>query len=192
MASLLLRPIIRVILPVISKVHAAVLGIKPLEGSSIICVEVTRHRGRAVKLDDGCLVRPSDSVIKVHLNSDWITTRWRSDSGSGMRGFPRGLIYYFRDGLRLLAAEVAEGKYGGIVAVYGWTAFYGHSERLGFQVIDLPDSLRIKLARLHIAALMQSHHVPWLSRHATFRSPLTIKAVWLSRAELLKIHGPAS
>lgn len=180
------------ILPVISKVHAAVLGIRPLDGSSIICVEVTRHRGRAVKLDDGCLVRPGDSVIKVHLNSDWITTRWRSDAGSGMRGFPRGLIYYFRDGLRLLAAEVAEGKYGGIVAVYGWTAFYGHSERLGFQVIDLPDSLRIKLARLHIAALMQSHHVPWLSRHAAFRSPLAIKAVWLSRAELLKIHGPAS
>ncbi len=190
MASLLLRPIIRVILPIINKVHAVVLGIKPLEGSSIICVEVRRHRGCSIRLEDGCVVRRGDPVIKLHLNSDWIAKRWRSSSESGMRGFPRGLIYYFRDGLQLLAAEVAGGKYNGIVAVYGWTAFHVQAGRLGFQVIDLPDTLRIKLARLHIAALMQSHHVPWLRRHATFRSPLTVKAVWLSRAELLRIHGP--
>lgn len=192
MASLVLTPVVRVVLPVINRIHSAVHGIKPLEGSSIICVEVKRHRGRTVNLEDGCLVRPGDPVIKLHLNSDWITMRWRSDSGSGMRGFPRGLIYYFRDGLQLLAEEVAEEKYGGIVAVYGWTAFHGHAGRLGFEVIDLPNSLRIKLARLHIAALMQSHHVPWLRRHATFRSPLTLKAVWLSRAALLRIHGQVS
>jgi len=106
-----------------------------------------------------------------------------------MKGFPRGLIYYFREGLRLLAAEVDHGEYSGIVAVYGWTAFHVHAGRLGFQVIDLPDTLRIRMARLHIAALMQAHHVPWLRRHATFRSRLTVKAVWLSRADLLKIHG---
>lgn len=192
MASLLLRPIIRVILPIINKVHKAVVGIKPLEGSSIICVEVTRHKGRAVRLVDGCVVNRGDPVIKLHLNSDWITERWRSSSESGAKGFPRGLIYYFRDGLQLLAGEVAGGKYDGIVAVYGWTAFHVHAGRLGFEVIDLPETLRIKLARLHIAALMQSHHVPWLRRHTTFQSPLTIKAVWLSRAELLRVHGPAA
>jgi hypothetical protein len=192
MASLLLRPIILMILPVINKVHRAVLGIRPLEGSSIICVELTRHRGRTVRLKDGCAVRRGDPVIKLHLNSDWITQRWRSSSESGTKGFPRGLIYYFRDGLRLLAGEVAGGKYDGIVAVYGWTTFHVHAVRLGFQVIELPDTLRIKLARLHIAALMQAHHVPWLKRHGIFQSPLNVKAVWLSRAELLRIYGTAS
>ncbi|MBE0431764.1 MAG: hypothetical protein IBX67_08065 [Dehalococcoidia bacterium] len=189
MAYLLLGPIIRVVLPVINKVHRFVAGIKPLPGSSILCVEVKRHRGDAVKLDGGCVVRPGDPVIKLHLNSDWIARRWRSSSGTGMKGFPQGLIYYFREGLRLLAAEVDHGEYSRIVAVYGWTAFHVHAGRLGFQVIDLPDTLRIRMARLHIAALMQAHHVPWLRRHATFRSPLTVKAVWLSRADLLKIHG---
>ena len=191
MAFILLTPIIRVILPVVSKVHKAVLGIKPLEGSSIICVELTRHRGRTFRLDDGCVVRRGDPVIKLHLNSDWITERWRTSSESGPKGFPRGLIYYFRDGLRLLAGEVAGGKHDGVVAVYGWTAFHVHAGRLGFQVVDLPDTLRIKLAKLHITALMQAHHVPWLKRHSAFRSPLKVKAVWLSRAELLRIHGPA-
>ena len=176
-------------LPVINKVHAIALGIKPLERNSVICIEVRRHKGCSIKLEDGCEVRPGDPVIKLHVNNAWIAERLRSSSGSWMRGFPRGLIYYFKDGLQLLATEVADGKYGGIVAVYGWTAFHIHASRLGFQVIDLPNTLRIKLARLHIAALMQAHHTPWRRRYAASRKSVEVKAVWLSRTELLRIHG---
>jgi len=191
MASLLVA-IIRAMLPIINKVHTVVLGIKPLERDSIICVEVRRHRGCPIKLEDGCEVGPGDPVIKLHFNNAWITERRRSSSGLGRRGFPRGFVYYLKDGLQLLATEVADGKYGGIVAVYGWTAFHAHAGRLGFQVIDLPNTLRIKLARPHIAALMQAHRIPWLKRHTTSRKSAKVKAVWLSRAELLRIHGSVS
>jgi len=179
-------------LPIINKFHTIALDIKPLERDSIICIEIRRHKGCPIKLEDGCEVGPGDPVIKLHLNDAWIAERLRSSSGSEMRGFPRGFFYYFKDGLQLLATEVADGKYGGIVAAYGWTTFHAHASRLGFQVIDLPNTLRIKLARLHIAALMQSHHVPWLKRHVTSRKSLKVKAVWLSRAELLRIHGSVS
>ena len=91
-----------------------------------------------------------------------------------------------------MASEVADGKYGSIVAIYGWTAFHTHAKRLGFQVIDLPNNMRIKLARLHIAALMQSHTIPWLRRYGISRRSVQVKAVWLSRAELLRIHGSVS
>ena len=192
MASSLLRTIIRAILPVINKVHTVALGIRPLERNSVICIEVRRHKGYPVKLEDGCEVRPGDPVIKLHFNDAWIAEELWSSPRSGLRGFPRGFFYYFEDGLQLLAAEVAAGKYGGIVAVYGWTVFHAHARRLGFQVIDLPNTLRIKLARLHIAALMQSHHIPWFKRHITSRKSVKIKAVWLSRAELLRMRGPVS
>ncbi len=109
-----------------------------------------------------------------------------------MRAFPRGLFYYFKDGLQLLATEVADGKYDGIVAVYGWTAFHANANLLGFHVIDLPNTLRIKLAQLHITALMQAHHITWLKRPTPSRKTLQLKAVWLSRAELLRIHGSVS
>jgi len=179
-------------LPIINKVHAIALDIKPLGKNSIICVEVRRHKGCPIKLEDGCEVRPGDTVVKLHLNNAWIAEKRRASSGSGIEGYSRGPIYYFRDGLHLLATEVADGKYGGIVAVYGWTAFHAHARRLGFQVIDLPNTLRIKLARLHITALMQSHHIPWFRRHITSRKTVKVKAVWLSRAELLRIHGSVS
>ncbi|UCD22499.1 MAG: hypothetical protein JSW22_02365 [Chloroflexota bacterium] len=189
MASSLLRIIIRAILPVINKAHTVVLGIKPLERNSVICIEVKRHRGRPVKLEDGCRIGLGDPVIKLHFNDAWITNALQSTSASKGKGFPRGVFYNFRDGLHLLAAEVADGKYGNIVAVYGWTAFYAYAKRLGFQVIDLPNTLRIKLARLHISALMQSHQAPRSGKRISSRKPVKVKAVWLSLAELLRIYG---
>lgn len=192
MASSLLRTTIRAILPVINKVHTVVLGIKPLERNSVICIEIKRHRGSPIKLEDGCEVQPGDHVIKLHFNDTWIAERLESSSGSGTISFPRGFSYYFKDGLRLLATEIADGKYSDIVAVYGWTAFYAHARRLGFQIIDLPNTLRIKLAELHIGALMQSHQAPRFRKHIGSRKPVKVKAVWLSRAALLKTHGQVS
>jgi hypothetical protein len=189
MASSLLRTIIRAILPVINKVHTVVLGIKPLERNSVICIEIRRHRGCPIKLEDGREIKTGDPVIKLHFNDAWITQKLRSSSASETKSFPLGLFCYFKDGLQLLATEVADGKYGDIVAVYGWTAFHAQARRLGFQVIDLPNTLRIRLARLHVAALMQSHQAPWFKKHISSRKSVKVKAVWLSRAKLLKIHG---
>jgi len=191
MASLLVV-IIRALLPIINGVHTIVLGIKPVGQSSIICIEVRRHKGCPIKLQDGCEVKPGDPVIKLHFNNARINEKRRSSSSSGRRVFPRGFVSYSKEGLQLLATEVANGKYDGIVAVYGWTAFHAHARRLGFQGMDLPDSLRVKLARLHVTALMQSQSIPWFRRHVTSARPVQVKAVWLSRGELLRIHGSPS
>jgi hypothetical protein len=96
MASLLLGAIMRAMLPIINRIHTMALGIKPLERNSIICVEVRRHNGCAIKLEGGCEVRPGDPVIKLHLNNAWIAQRLRSNSESDMKSFPRGLIWWHR------------------------------------------------------------------------------------------------
>jgi hypothetical protein len=87
---------------------------------------------------------------------------------------------------------MAHGEYDGIVAVYGWTLFHAQAKRFGFQAIDLPNALRIELAGLHITALMQAHRIPWFKKRTTSRKTIEIKAIWLSRRELLRIHGSAS
>ncbi len=188
----LLVTIIRALLPIINRVHTIALGVKPLGENSIICVEVRHHKGYPIRLQDGCEIEAGDPVIKLHFNNAWLTEKRRASSGCRGTGFPRGSVHYVKEGLHLLATEVASGKYGSIVALYGWTAFHTRAGRLGFQVMDLPNSLRIKLARLHITALMQSHHIRWFRRHVTSGRPVQVKAVWLSRGELLRIHGSAS
>ena len=191
MESLLIY-IVRALLPIINRVHTMILGVRPLERKGIICVEVRRHKGCPVMLEDGCEVKPGDPVIKLHFDNAWMNEKRRSSSGSGTRVFPRGFGSYFMEGLQLLATEVADGKYGSIVAVYGWTAFHAQAKRFGFQVIDLPNTLRLKLARLHVTALMQSHSIPWLKRYGTSRRSGEVKVVWLSREKLLKTYKPVS
>jgi hypothetical protein len=188
----LLVGVIRALLPVINRVHSVVLGIRRLERKSIICVEVRRHKGCPTKLRDGCEIKPGDPVIKLHFNNAWINEKRKSSTGSERRIFPRGFGYYFKDGLHLLAGEIADGKYDSIVAIYGWTAFHAQAKRFGFQVIDLPGTLRTKLARLHITALMEAHRIPWFRRHTSSRESVKVKGIWLSRAELLRIYGPTS
>jgi YkoP domain len=189
MTSLLIA-VVRALLPIINRVHAKVLGIKP-SAQSIICVEVRCHKGPPIKLQDGCEVKPGDLVIKLHFNNAWINEKRRSRAELSSRVFPRGFGHYFRDGLQLLAKEVADGKYSSIVALYGWTAFHAHARRFGFQIMDLPGNLRIKLAELHIMALMQSHRIPWFRARTTSRKAVQVKAIWLSRDKLLRIHGSA-
>lgn len=179
-------------LPIINRTHAIIFGVKPVAENSMVSVEVGYHKGCPIRLADGCEVKPGDRVIKLHLNDSWIAQQLRAGSLPGKRDFPRGFGRYFREGLRALATEVASGKYGSVVAIYGWTAFHSQAKRCGFQVIDLPNTLRTMLARLHIAALMEHHRVPWLARRFPCSKSIDVKAIWLSRAELMRIHGSPS
>ncbi len=179
----------RPLLPTIHKVYTMALGVKSLAGSSgLICVELTHHKGRAVKLSDGCEVRPGDPIIKLHLNNDWIAEKRQPGSTLKKTGSPRGVICCFKEGFRLLATQVANGKYGEVVAVYGWTILHTGARRLGFQVIDLPNSLRIRLARFYIGGLMRLYHIRGPKGYKPSRESLQVKAVWLSRAEFLRIY----
>lgn len=188
----MLEAVIQALLPIINRIHATVLGVRPLAKNSIMSVEVGRHKGCPIRLPDGCEVKPGDRVIKLHLNNTWIAEKLRSASRSGKMDFPRNFGRHFQEGLQALATEVASGKYGSIVAIYGWTAFHTHARRCGFMVIDLPNTLRTRLARLHVAALMDEHRVPWLAKRFPSRRYMDIKAIWLSRGELLRIYGTAS
>lgn len=189
MASAVLRAILRVVLPVINSIYTIALGIKSLGGnSSLICVELRRHEGEPITLSDGCRVSPGDPVIKLHLNSAWFGEQEKQGAVSRVVGFPLGVTRYFRDGFKVLATQVADGKYGGVIAVYGWTVLHGPARRLGFQVLDLPNTLRIRLALSYITGLMQLYRVPWARRYQASRRPLQVKAIWLSRSELLRMY----
>ncbi|MFO7996619.1 MAG: hypothetical protein R6U93_05705 [Dehalococcoidia bacterium] len=184
-----LRAVTRPLLPVIHRAYTIALGVKHLGGSGgIICIELRRHKGHTVKLSDGCEVKPGDPVIKLHLDNAWIAERRQPGPALQTAGLPRGVIHCFKESFRLLAAQVANGKYGEVIAVYGWTILHTGARRLGFQVIDLPDSLRIRLAHFYIGGLMRLYHIRGRERYKPSRESLQIKAVWLSRAELLRIY----
>lgn len=184
-----LKAVAQPLLPIIHRVYTIALAVRSLGGSgSIICVELRRHKGHTVKLSDGCEVKHGDPVIKLHLDNAWIAERRQPGPALQTAGLPRGVIHCFKESFRLLAAQVANGRYGEVIAVYGWTILHAGARRLGFQVIDLPNSLRIRLAHFYIGGLMRLYHIRGRERYKPSRESLQIKAVWLSKAELLRIY----
>lgn len=188
-AYALLRAIVRLLLPMIYRLCTLALGIRSLGRSGgIILIELTKHKGGTIKLSDGSEVKQGDRVIKLHLDNDWIAERRQSGLRTGMTAPPRGVVRCFRDGFRLLAAQVADGSYGNVVAVCGWTVLHSGARRLGFQVFELPGTLRTKLAQLYITSLMRFYNIRGESRYKPARERLKVKAVWLSRDELLRLY----
>jgi hypothetical protein len=184
-----LRAIAQPLLPIIHRIYAVTLGVRSLGGSgSILCVELRRHKGHTVKLSDGCEVRPGDPVMKLHLDNAWIAEKRWSSSAIQTTGSPQGAIRCFKEGFRLLATQIANGKYGEVIAVYGWTVLHTGARRFGFQAMDLPNSLRIRLARFYIGGLMRLYHIRGREKYKRSRESLTVKAVWLSKAEFLRLY----
>ncbi len=185
----LLRAMVRPLLPILFRLCTLVLGIRSLGRSGgIILVELTKHKGSTIKLADGSEVKHGDRLIKLHLDNDWIAERRQSGLRTGTAALPKGVLHCFRDGFRLLAAQVAEGSYGNVVAVYGWTVLHRGARRFGFQVFELPRTLRTKLAQFYITSLMKFYNIRGQNRCKATRESLKVKAVWLSRDELLKIY----
>jgi hypothetical protein len=127
-------------------------------------------------------------VIKLHLDNSWITRNRQSGCGQRAVDWPRGVMRYFKEGFRLLAGQIASGKYGEVVAVYGWTVLHNGARRFGFQVIDLPNTLRIRVAWFYITSLMRFCNIRGQERYKASREALEVKAIWLSRDEFLRIY----
>jgi len=189
MIDALLRAALRPLVPALHRLFTVALGMRSLGRSGgIILIELTRHKGGTIKLSDGCEVKNGDRVIKLHLDNDWIAERRQSGLRTGTAALPRGAVRCFRDGFRLLAAQVADEAYGNVVAVCGWTVLHSGARRLGFQVFELPGTFRTKLAQLYITSLMRYYNIRGQSKCKATRESLKVKAVWLSRDELLRIY----
>ena len=185
----LLRAMVRPLLPILFRLCTLVLGIRSLGRSGgILLVELTKHKGSTVKLADGSEVKHGDRVIKLHLDNDWIAGRRQSSLRTGTAAPPSGVLRCFRDSFRLLAAQVAEGSYGNVVAVYGWTVLHSGARRFGFQVFELPSTLRTRLAQFYITSLMRFYNIRGEGRYKSSREHLKVKEIWLSRDEFLRIH----
>ncbi len=174
---------------IVHSIYMFIIGARPLgKNSKIICVELQRYTGRAVKLVDGDEVEPDDQVMKLHFDHGWFKDKLRPGSLQNVSG-QLEFLHDFKSDMQLLATQVKNGRYGRVRAFYGWTFLHKPATRLGFQVLELPNTLRIRLARWYIGVLVSTYHVQENKRNRAAGRSIEIKAVWLSRDGLLKLYG---
>lgn len=178
--------------PFLDRVISKWLAIEPLRKDKIgiIGIELRRHRGQPIPLDDNTLIIPGDLLIKLHLNNRWFLhnrekltdsageVRWRVSSA-------------FTNDLRYLARQLAEGRFPADVnALHGMTTLYSPARRLGFTVVELPESLRKRLTTFYLSGLRRIYYFGKGKEYATQRKPLALKEIWMSKSRLLEKYCP--
>ncbi len=170
------------------------LNSKPLRQDKIttINVRLRRRRGEPVKLDDGSVVNPGDLLIEVHLNKDWFLRKKDMMHLPGKTGWE--FLSAFSEDLKYLAKHVSDGTFASeIKAVHGRTLLrQDHGkQRLGFTVMDLPDSPWGHLSQFYLAGLRQAYYPERARRPIAKAKPLVRKEIWMSRKKLLQCYGPS-
>jgi len=178
--------------PFLDRVTSKWLAIEPLRKDKIgiIGIELRRHRGQLIPLDDNTLITPGDLLIELHLNNRWFLhnrekltdsageVRWRVSSA-------------FTNDLRYLARQLAEGRFpAGDSALHGMTTLYSPARRLGFTVVELPESLRKRLTTFYLSGLRRIYYFGKGKEYATQRKPLALKEIWMSKSRLLEKYCP--
>jgi len=170
------------------------LNSKPLRQDKIttINVRLRRRRGEPVKLDDGSVVNPRDLLIEIHLNNDWFLHKKDMMHLPGKIGWD--FLSAFSEDLKYLAKQVSDGTFASeIKGVHGRTLLrqdHGN-QRLGFTVMNLPDSRWRHLSQFYLAGLRQAYYPERARRPVAKVKPLVRKEIWMSRKKLLQRYGPS-
>jgi peptidoglycan-N-acetylglucosamine deacetylase len=170
------------------------LNSKPLRQDRIttINVRLRRRRGRPVKLDDGSVVNPRDMLMEIHLNNEWFLHKKDLMHLPGKVG--REFLSAFSEDLKYLAKQMSDGTFAPeIKAIHGRTLLRQDqgNQRLGFTVVDLPDSRWKHLSQFYLAGLRQAYYPERARRSLAKAKPLVKKEIWMSRKKFLQRYGPS-
>ena len=169
------------------------LNTKPLRRDRIttINVRLRRRRGRPVKLDDGSVINPRDMLMEIHLNNEWFLHKKDLMHSPGKLGWD--FLSAFSEDLKYLAKQMSDGTFAPeIKAIHGRTLLRQDqgNQRLGFTVVDLPDSLWRHLSQFYLTGLRQAYYPERARRSLAKAKPLVKKEIWMSRKKLLQRYGP--
>jgi hypothetical protein len=182
--------LILILWPVADRLLRVVERIRPLRAgdNGIIRLSLRCYKGPTKVLNDGCEVRAGDTIIEIHLNNSWFKRRRKLRLSASQS--PREFLGCFAEDLRLLARQISSGTFGNVTALHGITILYTAARRLGFQVVELPDSLWKKGALFYMAGLMEAYHLRGDNVSGLREKTWELKEIWLSRAALLNKYGP--
>ena len=180
---LIFWPVVDRLLKLIGRVR-----ILKADGSGIMNFSLRRYKGPPRVLNDGSEVRIGDTLVELHMNNDWF--RRRRQLNLRISQSPWEIINCFAQDLCLLARQVADGNFEGVVALHGVTFLHTGAKRLGFQVDELPDNLWKKGARFYMAGLMRIYNLRADEALKRRGRPVELREIWLSKAALLTKYGP--
>lgn len=156
---------------------------RSVQPGAFVRLVLSRHRGPPVRLADGTVVAPGDSIAEIHLDNVEIARRL---SAGDRGGRPTSWVWVV---LRQMARDLEVlAEPGGLApevrALRGVTLLARASRRLGFEVKPLPRTPLNDLTRLYMLGLLRIYNPEGDRRLARAEPDAYPAEIWLGRQAL--------
>ncbi len=139
------------------KLFHLVFRLKAVRGSgdrTVFYYRKTTYNGPEVEMKEGDIIRKGDSVAEIHLDNDML--RRVSGRSTSPMAVIIHLIREMETALPSLSRQVLnDPETSSVKAIYGVTMIHRGTDRLGFQVFDLPENLFAKASRIYLRILFR-------------------------------------
>lgn len=149
--------------------------VQPVRPSGLFLFRVQRYRGPETALGDGTRVHRGDRIVELHINNRRLVAM-RSEHGYDTWH----AVETLRADLEALAGRVADGDLGVVVALHGVSLLGAAGGRLGFEVHELPRSIRLAFLRYFMAGVDAVYHPAGLSRLSNSKRDRWPVEAWMS------------
>lgn len=137
-----------------------------------VYLDMMKHKGKAVTLNDGTVIQKGDLVAEVHINS------------KAMRDTDVRMVFHILNAEfnAMGKAIVSQEEYADLKGIFGRTLLYPINKRLGFEVHEI----RSKGLKLFIKIWDNLIKIAFSERKKGKTSIREPKEVWISREALIK------
>ena len=176
----------RILDPILSAWEAADRrrrGIRPLRDEGILGIEQTRHRGQAIELRGGTILRPGDRVGEIHLRNDRVR---ELEQRAGVAAAFREARADMR---ALAAAEASLPAAGRLAACHGAGIVARFAAREGWEIRPRRRTAWQRVEDWYFRWLLVRWSPAGRERLRHGRGPLRSVDAWLTAGELSRRYG---
>ncbi|MFF2480471.1 polysaccharide deacetylase family protein [Paenibacillus sp. NPDC058071] len=137
------------------KAFHVVYGLKQVgDASPAFHYRVKKYGGEAVELSNGEQLSKGDKIVELHFDNKKLSTiaaQSKSPLATGIR-----ILREVEQALPVLANTIAgDPDARAAKSIYGVTMVYRGANKLGFQIVNLPDGLFARSSRIYLRVLMR-------------------------------------
>lgn len=154
------------------------------KNGNIFRVVFCKYHGPKLTTKDGVEINNGDPIVKLHIHNVGLTKQLKGIKNDTRLGLKT--LRIVKDSLPQLALYIDSHPKGkDAKAIIGTTFLHRGVKKLGFEVADVPDSLKFKVKNLYLKFMLFLIHPNGLKRLKIKPQELLLKRVYLSKKQLL-------